>query len=280
MAIGKAEKAAYGDEVKDIKVLIDNYQKQVKEVSLKKKQNGNLKAYYCFELATYYIKVIELYLKMSDISMDMLGIKNDASLNEARKGFYLVVQLLEEVVGNEVDRSLKANDEYISYIDKFDPAQVLKFILRLHSLFENLNIKVGGAGESSDGDNKLMSGGSKWRWSFVELQARVAVITKNITNFSDVAKLRDPRTPFYKERKALMSLAMDSLNEAAKQCRAKYELAGKARDDMRKTLELLSSLRKIHVLFGDSEEASKLKNVIDAGKQVLESEDKEKKKKK
>ena len=280
MAIGKAEKAAYNDEIKDIKVLIDNYQKQVKDATIKKKQSGNIKAYYCFELVIYYIKVIELYLKMSDISMDMLGIKNDASLNEARKGFYLVVQLLEEIVGSEIDRSLKANDEYLSFIDKFDPAQILRFIMKLHALFEDLNVKVGGVVESSDDDSKLMSGGSKWRWSFVELQARVAVITKNITNFSDVAKLRDPRTPFYKERKALMSLAMDSLNEAAKQYRAKYELAGKARDDMKKTLELLSSLRKIHVLFGDTEEASKLKNVIDAGKQALESEDKDKKKKK
>ena len=279
MAIGKAEKAAYNDEIKDIKVLIDNYQKQVKEATPKKtKAAKNVKAYYCLELSTYYIKVVELYLKMSDISVDMLGIKNDASLNEARKGFYLVVQLLEEIVGKEVDRSLKANDEYLVYLDKFDPAQILRFITKLHSLFDDLNIKVGGVG--SEEDNKLMSGGSKWRWSFVELQARVAVITKNITNFSDVAKLRDPRTPFYKERKALMTLAMDSLNEAAKQYRTKYELAGKARDDMKKTLELLSSLRKIHVLFGETEEASKLKNVIDAGKQALESEEKDKKKKK
>jgi len=280
MAIGKAEKAAYAEEVKGIKGIIDNYQKQVKNATDKKKQGGNLKAYYCLELVIYYIKVIELYLKMSDISMDMLGIKNDASLNEARKGFYLVVLLLEEIVGSEVDRSLKANDEYLAYIDKFDPAQILRFILKLHSLFENLSRKVGGINESSDDDNKLMSGGSKWRWSFVELQARVAVITKNITNFSDVAKLRDPRTPFYKERKALMSLAMDALSEAARQYRTKYELTGKVRGDMEKTLELLSSLRKINVLFGDTEEASRLKNVIDAGRQVLESEDKDSSKKK
>jgi hypothetical protein len=274
MAIGKAEKAAYNDEIKDLKVIIDDYQKLIKDVTLKKKQNQNLKAYYSFEMVTYYMKAIELYLKMSDISVDMLGIKNDISLNEARKNFYLVVQLLEEIVGSEVDRSLRANDDYLIYIDKFDPSQILKFIKKLHAAFEDLNIKVGGAGETS--------GGSKWRWSFVELQARVAVITKNITNFSDVAKLRDPRTPFYKERKELMDLTMDCLNEAAKQYRTKYELAGKARDDMKKTLELLSSLRKIYVLFGESEEATKLKNVIDAGKQALESEDtaKDKKKKK
>lgn len=279
MAIGKAEKAAYNDEIKDYKVAIDTNQKQIKEILAKKKQNPKLGSYYNIELSVYHMRVIGLYLKMSDLSLDMLGIKNDTFLNEARKVFYLVVQLLEEVVGNEVDRSLRANDEHIILIQEINPAQLLKFIIKVHSVFNELNVKVGGAEDPGDVGGKVISGGSKWRWSFVELQARVAVITKNITSFSDIAKLRDPRTPFYRERKALMALTMDSLNEAAKQYRMKYELAGKAREDMKRTLELLSALRKIHVLFGESEEATKLKNVIDAGKQALEAEDAAKKSK-
>ena len=47
--------------------------------------------------------------------------------------------------------------------------------------------------------------------AFVELQARVAVITKNITSFSEVAKFRDPRTEFFYERRDLMQLCKDSL---------------------------------------------------------------------
>ena len=284
MAIGKAEKAAYNDEIKDYKVAVDTGQKQVKDIIVKKKQSPKLSAYYNIELAVTHMRIIGLYLKMSDLSMDMLGIKNDAYLNEARKAFYLVVQMLEEGVGNEVDRSLRTNDQHIAAISKIDPAQLLKFMQKLHSVFEELKIKVGGAEDAMEGGggSKVVSGGSKWRWSFVEIQARVAVITKNITSFSDIAKLRDPRTPFFRERKKLMVLTLDSLNEAAKQYRTKYELAGKAREDMKKTLELLSALRKIHVLFGESDEAMKLKNVIDAGKQALEAEDvaKEKKKKK
>ena len=117
---------------------------------------------------------------------------------------------------------------------------------------------------------------SKWKWSFVELQARVAVITKNITSFSEVAKFRDPRSEFFYERRDLMQLCKDSLTEAARQFRTKYEMAGKARDDLKISYRYLSALRKIHVLFGEDTEAIKLKNIIDAAKIALEAEDKAK----
>jgi len=121
---------------------------------------------------------------------------------------------------------------------------------------------------------------SKWKWSFVELQARAAVITKNITSFSEVAKLRDPRSEFFHERRELMQLCKESLTEAARQYRTKYEMAGKARDDLTESIYYLAALRKIHVLFGEDTEATKLKNIIDAAKMALEADDKAKEKEK
>ncbi len=64
---------------------------------------------------------------------------------------------------------------------------------------------------------------SKWKWSFVDLQARVAAVTKNSINFSDVQKYRDPRTEFYRERQQMMTLCKQSLRDAAQQYRHKYE---------------------------------------------------------
>ena len=174
--------------------------------------------------------------------------------------------MLEETVGDDIDRSLRENDEFIKKIEKFDAAQILAMVERIHDMFLILKQKVGE--------------GSKWKWSFVELQGRIAVITKNITNFSDVAKYRDHRTEFYRERLTLMQLCKDSLAESAKLYRTKYELSGRARDDMKRSIELLTALRKIHVLFGEDGEATKLKNTIDAAKQTLEAEDQAKENKK
>ena len=266
MAIGKAEKAAYNDEIKDIKKEVEATTKKINEAMVKKRKSSRLEPYYNLEAATYHLYNMRLFFKMSDLSLDMLGIKNETFLNNARKEFYKILQMLEETVGDDIDRSLKENDEYMQKIEKFDPAQTLALMDRIHGIFQTLKSKVGE--------------GSKWKWSFVELQARVAVITKNITNFSDVAKYRDPRTEFYRERLNLMQLCKESLAESAKQYRTKYELSGRARDDMKKSIELLSALRKIHVLFGEDGEATKLKNTIDAAKQTLEAEDKAKDSKK
>jgi len=260
MAIGKAEKAAYNDEIKDIKKDVDENIKKINELLIKKKKMPGIEAYYNVEVVSYLMLIITLYIKMSDLSLDMLGIKNDTFLNNARKEFYKVLQMLEEIVGDDVDRTLRENDEYLVKIDRLNPAEILDFVKRVETNFVNLKNKVGE--------------GSKWKWSFVELQARVAVIIKNITNFSDVAKYRDPRVEFYHDRLELMHMCKDGLTEAAKQYRTKYELSGKARDDLKKSIELLSALRKIHVLFGEDEEATKLKNTIDAAKQALEAEDK------
>ena len=56
--------------------------------------------------------------------------------------------------------------------------------------------------------------------------------------------------------------------------------SGKAREDLKKSIEFLSVLRKIHALFGEDVEATKLKNIIDATKMTLEAEDKSKDKEK
>ena len=264
MAVGKAEKAAYNDEVKDYKREVDHIKKSINEAASKKKKHPTIASYYNLEMASRAMDTIDNYLKMNDLSVEMLGIKNNTFLENARKEFYKVLQFMEEVVGKDIERSLKQNDSYLATINRVNPAQLLVFIKRIHRIFENLRGKFG-----QD---------SKWKWSFVEIQARVSVITKNITSFSDVARYRDPRTKFFSERRDLMQLCKESLTESARQFRTKYEMAGKSRDDLKTSIEYLAALRKIHVLFGEDIDASKLKNIIDAAKMALEAEDKSKEK--
>ncbi len=259
MAISKAEKAAYNDEIKDIKKSVEGARKKINEVIAKQRKLPRIREYYDLELVMYQIEIMEKFMKMSDTSMEMLGIKNESFLNNARKEFYKVLQTMENIVGTDIDRSLKSNEEYLVKINRLNPAQILDLIQKIHTVLMNLKHRLGE--------------GSKWKWSFVELQARVAVITKNITSFADVARYRDPRTEFFYERRDLKDLALDNLTEAAKQYRTKYEMAGKSRDDLKKSIDFLSAKRKILAIMGDAEEATKLKNTIDAARQVLDAED-------
>jgi hypothetical protein len=266
MAVSKAEKAAYNDEIKDIKKDVDRLNGVIRDILVRKKKMPRISSYYNIEMVNTQMDVIDRYLRINDLSVEMLGLKNEPYLNNARKDFYKILQVLEEIVGNQIDRSLRENDDYLVTINKLNPRQLLTFIQRLHRVFYNLRSSVGE--------------GSKWKWSFVELQSRVAVITKNITSFSDLARLRDPRTEFYYDRRDLMELCKESLTEAAKQYRTKYELSGKAREDLKKSIDLLAALRKIHVIFGEEEEATKLKNTIEAARLALEAEDKSSEKEK
>jgi hypothetical protein len=264
MPIGKMEKAVFNDEVKELKVKADEMLKMIVAITTKKKKFPAISAYYDVEAVTYVLNFIQLNLKMSDLSVEILGIKNELNLTIARKEYYKAIGYFENLVGSEVERSLRENDEYLKKIEKLNPKQILNLVNKMHDILNDLRNKIG--------EN------SKWKWSFVEMQARVAVITKNITNFSDIAKFRDPRSDYYEERLELMSLCKQSLEEAAKQYRTKYELSGKSREDLKKCIDLLSSLRKIYVLFDETDEAEKLRNTIDASRLVLESSDKNKKK--
>ncbi len=266
MAVSKAEKAAYNDEIKDMKRDVEQIRKTVNDVTAKKKKSPSIKNYYNFEMAALRMDAIERLIKMNDLSMEMLGIRNSNFLENARREFYRVLQDLEEVVGDQIDRSLKENDEHLATVSRLNPTHILNLVQRMNRI---LTAMKSGFGQDS-----------KWKWSFVELQARIAVIIKNITSFSDIQRMRDPRSPHFYERRDLMQLCKESLTEAARQYRTKYEMAGKARDDLKKSIDYLAVLRKIHALFGEEAEASKLKNIIEAGRMALDADDKAKDKSK
>lgn len=266
MAISKAQKAEYDSQVRDHKQEADALTKDITALDAKARKMSNIKSYVYLEKVLLHLKLIRTYLTMNDVSVSIMGIKNDTFLNNARKEYYKVLQSLEEVLGADVDRTLRENDKFLVEMSHVNPKQMLFLAQKINDSFFSLRDKVG--------EN------SKWKWSFVELQARLAVIIKNMTSFSDIARLRDPRSDFYYERRDMMDMCKSGLAEAAKQYRTKYELSGKAREDLQKSIELLSALRKIHVLFGEDTEATKLKNTIDAARQALEAEDKSSDKKK
>lgn len=263
MAISKAQKAAYNDDIKAVKIQSDELEKKARDLMQKKKSKPNLEPYYNLEIATYLLGTIELYMKMNDLSVAMLGIKNNKSLDIAKSNFSKVLLLLKETVGDEVERdSLKENEEFLYKLDKLNPRQILDFLIRVDAVFFSLKNNMG-----ED---------SKWKWLFVELQAKIAVILRNFINFSDILKYRDPREKHFRDRREHLAMAKNALEEAAKQYRTKYELSSKSREDLKKSIEILEALRKIHMTLGESNEADKLKTTIDAAKFTMEAGDKKK----
>jgi len=261
MAISKVQKATYNDEIKPLKAESDALEKKIRELSVKKKSNPKLEPYYNLEIIAYLFKTIDIYIRMSNLSLNVLGIKNNKSLDLAKSNFSRILQLMKEIVGDDVDReSLKDNEEYLEKINRLTPKHLYDLAIKIDDTLNNLRNSMGEE--------------SKWKWFFVELQAKVAVIVRNLINFSDILKYRDPREQFFRTRIEHLRLAKDLLEEAAKQYRTKYELSSKSREDLKKSIELLEALRKIHITMAESNDAEKLKTIIDAARLNLEAGDK------
>ncbi len=261
MAISKAQKAAYNDEIKNIKTEIDTLQKNIRETASKRKEMPNLEGYFNIETVYYLVKDIEYNIQINNLSVQMLNIKNNKSLDNAKSSLSKILQFMKETVGDEVDRdSLKENEEYLSRIGHFNARQILDLANKIDETFRSLRDSMG-----ED---------SKWKWLFVEFQAKLAVINRNLLNFSDMQKYRDPRQDFFHDRREHLHLVKDSLAEAAKQYRTKYELSAKSREDLKKSIDLLEALRKVHMVMGESSDADKLKTTIDAARQNLDAGDK------
>ncbi|MCX7679080.1 MAG: hypothetical protein N2316_07650 [Spirochaetes bacterium] len=266
MVVSRAEKAAFNDYITQYKKKIDESLKKIKELEQIKKKMPRIAAYKDVEIVLEYIRIVLLYIKQNDASVEIMQVKKEKALNEARKTFYKAIQVMESIVGSDVDRSLTDNEEYLANIYKLTPAHILKIVNCFNEVLDVLIDRMGA--------------GSKWKWSFVDLFGRLAVMTRNLINFSDTQKYRDPRTEFYRERQQLLAICKNNLKEAALKFRTKYEQSTKATTDILKSIDLLSALRKIHVLFGESEEAKKIKITIDAMKQKIEEQEKEEEQKK
>jgi uncharacterized protein YlbG (UPF0298 family) len=266
MAITAKKKKEFNDRVKKFKEQVDELKKSLVLHKKKIKEHPRLQAYYKIAYALDTLKIVNLYCQMSDLSLEILNLKNETYLNNARKEIYNVFIPIEDVLGKDIDAPLNHNLQNLEYIKLLSPAQKL-------SLIQKINFNI-----SSVIDR--FGSNSKWKWNFVEFHSRAAVLSKNIINFREMQKNRDPRTKYYMERLSLLRICKDALREASDENRNKYELSTKVPGDMIKSIEFLSALRNIHGSFGESDEAQKLKTGIDVLRQRLEKDEKEKEAKK
>ncbi len=262
MAASKEDKAMYNEAIKVPKEKMLQLEKVNKEILLKARKMPNVAPYYNLELVMNYIECVMLNINMSDASVQYLKTRNSAFLDSARKQFYRVIQLLEEIVGSEVDRSLNENKDYLIKISRINIRQILTIARKISFVFDTLVDKFG--------DN------NKWKWSFVDLYARVANVIKNMINFTEIEKYRNFRSEYFQDREDLLILCKNSLEEAAKELRNKYEMSTKVPGDIQNAIGLLTSLRSINSLYAESEEAERIRTIIDALKDRVNAEEKKK----
>jgi hypothetical protein len=250
----------YFERIKEYKQVAESILQR--EKSLLKIVNGQSSgaAYKYLALADERLNLASYFMLQNALSLSLLGVKNEAFLNDARKSCYQAVIYLEEVVSNYVDVPFTDYSDLLEQIDGFEDDKRYHLVRKIGFTIQSV--------EDAFGRN------SKWRWSFVELEGRYAAIAKNLINFKTFIAGMDPRVDGYTSRMGHLDLVQDLLIQAADRYREKYELSTLRIDDFKHAIAFLAALKRIHTLLGDVDKAEEIKKKIEVWKGKMETDEK------
>jgi hypothetical protein len=264
MAVDALTKKEYNGKISEQKKILAEYDKDI--AALKKSMAGNdkLAPFFHIGIASKILKQVDVYIDMNILSERMMGIKNNANLDTAKRMLNNLFLEMEKVVTLNLDMSLTHNKELIDQIRPFNPRMRLNFYKYVEKSIRRLI--------SAYGEN------TKWKWSFPELWAKLAIIGKNIIDFREIQAKRDPREEFFYDRQEMLNIVKDALFSASAQYRDKFEISTKSSNDLVYAMKLLQDLRKIATMTGDVELGKKCKSGIDSYKTRIKAEEKSKEK--
>jgi hypothetical protein len=260
----KKTKVVYQTKVKEYEGILKKLIAQEKEMA-----GGITKGDQAFDsqrliLTDRQLDLVSYYLLMNSFSAELLGVKNDSFLNEARKCCYQAIIYLEEVVSPIIDAPFSDYEDKLLSLVEVDDRKRFDLVKKLGFSIDSVK---NGFGENS-----------KWKWSFIEVEARFSVVAKNLIDLKLFISKLDPRVEGYQDRVAHMQLVKRLLQKAADGYREKYELSTRRIDDMQMAIRHLAALRRIHAVMGESELADVAKKRIDVWKTKMEMDSRGKKK--
>ncbi len=256
-------KARFNESIKKYKGDIDVIDKRIKliEKDIRTKKDA-LNGYRHVIIANEYLKIIGLYCAMNDESVQIMNFKNENYLNEARKLIYQVLIHLEDVVTPHIDIPPNNLEDKLEAIAKLNPQRKLNLLNAIGFRIQQV--------VDAFGDN------TKWKWSFVEIDGRYAVVTKNMIDYRVAIANNDPRKPYYVENLNLMRMVKEQLEKASRRYREKYEQTTKETEDIKKSIAFIAAMRRILILMGQSEEANKYKRIMELATNLMEENIKKK----
>jgi hypothetical protein len=213
-----------------------------------------------FQLADRHTNIVSYYNLMNALSRSLLGIKNESFLNDGRKSCYRSIIYMEEIVSPYIDAAFSDYQQGVESLEAFTDQDKYRFLCKL--------------GFAIDSVIEGFGAGSKWKWSFVELQGRYAVIAKNLLNLKTFIMQIDPRIEGYSQRLAHVQLVKKLLQQSADRYREKYELSTMRLDDIKKAILFLAGMKRLHALLGEVEEAEVVKKKMEIWKTKMEDDQK------
>jgi len=255
-------KNTYAERVRAYKQEIDQILQREKTIqtSLEKDSEPSAIAFKRLTIAEDRLNLASLYLLMNRVSLNLLAIKNEAFLNDARKCCYDSIIALEKTVGDQLDAPFSDYQDKLDAIEAFPDEKRYAFIRKMGFTIDSV--------EEDFGDN------TKWKWSFVDLEGRYATVSKNLINFRTVVEGLDPRADGYESRVKMLRIVKELIAKSGDRFREKYELSTNRLDDFKQAVAFLAALRRIHLMLGEPDGAENVKRKYDVWKTKMDDDEK------
>ncbi len=226
---------------------------------LKKETTGA--AYKRLVLVDEMIFLVTAYIAKYKVSIKYLGGKNENVLNDARKTLYKVIIYLEEIVTNYIDASYSEYEEQVNEIASITQKQRYYLVRKIGFIIWMVM--------EAYGEN------TKWKWSFVEIMGRYAVVAKNIVDLKFASEVSlNPRDENYDDVIFHLRLVKTLLEASAEDYRRKYEVATNDVADIKIATRYLDALRRIHIILGEDKLAEDVKTKLKIWNKIADKEKK------
>jgi hypothetical protein len=261
MAVSEAQRKEFFEKIKPVKQQIEEAVKKEKadSVAVRGMKEGaeERKIGLCEEM----IFLSTLQMSINTISMEMLEVKNNDILNDARKTIYKAIIYLEEVVSATVDCPFS---DLEPKLEKIADVPIERRLHVIKKLGLSIDMLVDAFGENS-----------KWKESFVEMRGRHAVVAKNFIDMKKASKdYFEHNSEVYETTVTYIRLVRDLLDKCATSYRDRYELASRRIDDMKMAINLLIANRRISMALGDADSSEEIRKKALVWKTKMEADTK------
>jgi hypothetical protein len=255
LKVSEYDRNSYNEGVKAYRAAVDAIIETEHEALSIIRQKGIVSAIKQFEMSDAMLDLVSKYMAINGIALSFLDRRDDKALNDARKALYKSIIYLEGIVGSPVDAIFSDYEKRLALIDSISPLRRYRLIQRMGQAIQVL--------KDAYGDN------TKWKWTFVEVEGRYAVVARNLLSLRSILTNVDPSSPHYEPTVLHLQLVRKLLMQAADRYRGKYELSTKVIDDFAAGISFLSALRRLNALTGEQLEAAEVKKKLDAWTQKL-----------
>jgi hypothetical protein len=201
------------------------------------------------KLAEEMFNIGSCYIVQSKIFLRFFG-KNDTNLlDKARKALFRGVSYLEDIVSPWIDVPFSEYEGKLAMLAGVSGEKRYLVVRKMGLVLDLLRDVFGDS--------------SKWRWSFVVLEGRLAAVAKNMLNMKNMVTNLDLQSEEREVTIFHLRRVKKLLAQAADHYRGKYELSGRNPEDFQQAINFLNALRRLHVLLNERSDADEIKKTVE-----------------